>query len=183
MAIAKLPTNFIDAETTQQKYKVTNVGNNEALFEDVSDYTTDGSYFGANEINDQHGTINQVITSVESSDSALTSLKNGTTVISHVTSADRVSSATSATSATTAGSSDNDIVIAEQTLTFTNKVCVIQNANVTADSLANVIFSRDTLETAKKAVISVETSAGAITLTAGRTPSGTIKARINVRVV
>ena len=183
MAIAKLPTNFIDAETTQQKYKVTNVGNNEALFEDVSTYTTDGSYFGANEINEQHQTINEVITSVENTDRGIAQLKNGTTVLSHVDEAGTVASATTATSAGKAGSVDNDIVIAEQTLTFTNKVCVIQNASVTADSLANVIFSRDTLDEARKAVISVETSAGIITLTAGRTPTGTIKARINVRVV
>lgn len=183
MAISKLPTDFVDAETSQQKYKVTDVGNGEALFEDVSDYTTDGSYFGAREINTQHQTINEVITSVENTDRGILQLKNGTTVLNHVDEAGTVASASTATSATKSGSVDNDIVIAEQTLTFTNKVCVIQNANVTADSLANVIFSRDTIDNARKSVITVETSAGAITLTAGRTPTGSIKARINVRVI
>lgn len=183
MAITKLPTNYVDAVTSQQKYEVTDVGNNEALFEDVSEYTTDGSYFGASEINKQHKTINDVITVEETVDAEITKIKNGTTVLLHTDEAGSVASATTSTSATKAGSVDNDIVINEQTLTFTNKVCVIQNANVTASSLANVIFSRDTIETARKAVISVETSAGAITLTAGRTPSGTIKARIEVRIV
>lgn len=183
MAITQLPTNFVDAVTAQQEYQITDVGNNEALFEDVSTYTTDGSYFGANEINTQHKTINDVITAVETVDTEITKLKNGQTVVSEVTSADSVSSATSATSADHAGSVANDIVINEQTLTFTNKVCTISNASVTANSLVDVIFSRDTLENAKKAVISVETSAGTITLTAGRTPSGTIKARIHIRVV
>jgi len=183
MAINKLPTDFVDAVTSQQKYEVTNVGNNEALFEDVSVYTTDGSYFGAFEINEQHKTINDVITAQETIDAEIKKIKNGTTVLSHTDEAGTVASATSATHANTAGSVTNDIVIAEQTLNFTNKVCTIQNANVTADSLANVIFSRDTIDNARKAVISVETSAGAITLTAGRTPSGTIKARIEVRIV
>ena len=183
MAIAQLPTNFVDAETSQHKYLVTSVGNDEALFEDVSEYSTNGTPFGAHEINEQHRAINDTITLSENTDSDISKIKNGTTVLSHVDEAGSVASATSATHATKAGSVNNDIVINEQTLTFTNKVCVIQNANVTAKSLANVIFSRDTLDVARKAVISVETSAGAITLTAGRTPSGTIKARINVRVV
>ena len=183
MAISKLATDFVDAVTAQQEYKVTDVGNGEALFEDVSTYTTDGSYFGANEINTQHQTINDVITVAENTDLALTKLKNGTTVVSSATLADRVDSATSATSATKAGSLTSDIVINEQTLTFTNKVCTISNANVTAKSLVDVIFSRDTLDTARRAVITVESSTGTITLTAGRTPSGTIKARFHIRVV
>jgi len=183
MAITQLPTNFVDAVTSQYEYKVTSIGNDEALFEDVSTYSTYGTPFGASEINAQHTAINDAITLEETVDAEITKIKNGTTVLSNVDIAGSVSSATSATSATRASSVDNDIVINEQTLTFTNKVCTIQNANVTAKSLANVIFSRDTIETARKAVITVETSVGAITLTAGRTPSGTIKARIEVRVV
>lgn len=183
MAITQLPTDFVDAVTAQQKYTVTSVGNDEALFEDVSTYTTDGSYFGANEINEQHKTINDVITVAETVDAEIKKIKNGTTVLTHTNEAGSVASATSATSATKASSVTNDIVINEQTLIFTNKVCTIQNDNVTADSIANVIFSRDMIDNARKAVISVETSAGAITLTAGRTPSGTIKARIEVRVI
>lgn len=183
MAINKLPTDFVDAVTSQQRYRVTDVGNSESLFEDVSVYTTSGSYFGAKEINEQHQAINDVITLAENTDSEISKLKNGTTVLSHTDEAGTVTSAFTATSATKAGSVNNDIVITEQTLTFNNKVCVIQNVNVTANSLANVIFSRDTLDNARKSVITVETSAGAITLTAGRTPTGTIKARINVRVI
>ena len=183
MAITQLPTDFVDAVTSQYKYQVTDVGNDEALFDDVSEYSTYGTPFGASEINAQHKAINDAIDLEESIDADITKIKNGTTVLSHVEQVGSVPSATTATHADRAGSVNNDIVINEQTLTFTNKVCTIQNANVTAKSLANVIFSRDTLDVARKSVISVETSAGAITLTAGRTPNGTIKARIEVRVV
>lgn len=183
MAMAKLPTNFIDAQTTQQKYKVTDVGNNEALFEDVSEYSQDGSYFGANEINDQHQAINDLITLVESTESSIARLKSGSIPTDSVTYAESVTTVNMADKATTVKSVDNDIVINEQTLTFTNKVCTISNSKITADSLANVIFSRDTVDIARKSVISVETSNGAVTLRAGRTPSSALKARINIRVI
>jgi len=183
MAIAKLPTNLVDAVTSQQKYKVTSAGTGQVLIEDVSTYSVDGSYFGAREINTQRGTVNSVITLAESGDTDVTKIKNGTTSISHVTSAGSVTSATTATHADRASGVTNDIVIAEQTLTFTNKVCEITNENITADSLADVVFSRDTLDVAAKSVITVETSAGKVTLTAGRTPNSTIKAAIHIRVV
>jgi len=183
MAIEKLPVDFADAVTSQQMYKVTNAGAGQVLIEDVSTYSVAGSYFGSKEINTQRQTVNDVITLAEKSDSDLAKIKNGTTPISHVTSAGSVSSATTATQANTAGSVVNDFVIPEQTLVFTNKICEITNPAITADSLADVVFSRDTLDVATKSVIEVETSAGAVTLTAGRTPSSDIKATIHIRVV
>ena len=109
MAINHLPTDFVDAETEQRKYEVTDVGNSEALFDDVSEYSVYGSPFGAHEINTQHKAVNDTIDLSESTASDITKLKNGTTIPEEVTSADEVTSATTATSvdyATTATSAD-----------------------------------------------------------------------------
>lgn len=77
---------------------------------------------------------------------------------------------------------NNDFVISEQTLTFTNKVCTIQNNKVTSDSLIDVYFTADTISNASKAGIIVDSNNGSIVLTADRQPTGTIKAAIRVRV-
>lgn len=76
----------------------------------------------------------------------------------------------------------NDYVIQEQTLTFTNKVCTIADNKVTANSLIDVYFTADTIVHAEDCVISVDSVAGAIRLTAEVQPTQTIKARIRVRV-
>lgn len=214
MAITQLPTDFVDAVTAQHKYQVTDVGNDEALFEDVSTYTTYGSPFGAHEINTQHKAVNDAIDLSESTASDITKLKNGTTIPNDVTSADSVTSATTATNANEAltassfsGSptingqtfdgtqditiSDNTklptsksfILRSKQALTFTNKVCTISDNRITADSLAEVVFTSNCIDNARNAVISVETSVGAVTITAGRTPQGTLTATIFIRVV
>lgn len=107
MAITQLPTDFVDAETSQHKYKVTDVGNDEALFEDVSTYTTYGSPFGAHEINAQHKAVNDAIDLSESTASDIAKLKNGTTIPSSVTSADSVTSAETANSVGYATSATN----------------------------------------------------------------------------
>lgn len=235
MAITPLPTNFVDAETEQHEYKVTSVGNDEALFEDVSEYTTYGSPFGAHEINTQHEAVNDTIDLSESTASDITKLKNGTTIPNEVTSADEVTSATTANSvsyATTATSADyaervtsattatkatttpqltggakingvtfsgtqnitiednsrlakskSFILATKQALTFTNKVCEISDNRITADSLAEVVFTNDCLDNAMRALIGVESMSGKVRLTAGRTPSGTLTASIFIRVV
>lgn len=71
----------------------------------------------------------------------------------------------------------------QSVLNFTGNTCSISDSRITADSLADVYFTSDTALTAEKAVIDVETYAGRVDLTAGRTPDGTIKASIVIRVV
>lgn len=71
----------------------------------------------------------------------------------------------------------------QELLTFTGNVCTISDSRITSDSLADVYFTSDTALTAEKAVIDVETFAGRIELTAGRTPDGIIKASIVIRKV
>lgn len=77
---------------------------------------------------------------------------------------------------------DKDYVIAEQDFVFTNRVCVIQDAKVTANSLIDVYFTAATMVAAEDAKIYVDSSAGAITLTAEVQPTSTIRGAIRVRV-
>lgn len=76
----------------------------------------------------------------------------------------------------------NDYIIQEQTLTFVNKVCIIQDAKIKATSLIDVYFTADTIEEAEDCQIVVDSSAGEIILTAIKQPTNTIKAMFRVRV-
>lgn len=78
---------------------------------------------------------------------------------------------------------NDNIVIPNQTFTFTDLQCTIINSKITADSLADVYFTSATIERAKKAKISVETYNGYLVLTAENTPVGSIAGTIKVRVV
>lgn len=77
---------------------------------------------------------------------------------------------------------DKDYVIAEQEFVFTNKVCVIQDQKVTANSLIDVYFTSSTIVAAEDAKIYVESGNGTITLTAEVQPTSTIRGMIRVRV-
>ena len=68
-------------------------------------------------------------------------------------------------------------------LVFSGNICSILDSRITADSLADVYFTEDTINNATKAAISVETYNGKVDLTAGRTPQGDIKASIIIKVV
>lgn len=106
---------------------------------------------------------------------------DGTTPVAHATFADTATSATTATTAETV--TDDFILISQQALTFTNKVCVFNDPRITAASLADVFFTAACTAAAEKAMISVETSPSTLTLTAARTPEMTLTASIRIRVV
>ena len=111
-------------------------------------------------------------------------IMSGSKTVANATHATSADSATTATSATTAGSASNDFILRNnQTLTFTNNVCEISDARITANSLADVYFTNACIQTAIKANITVETTAGKVTLTASRTPEATLTASIKIRVV
>lgn len=74
------------------------------------------------------------------------------------------------------------ILINQERLTFVNNVCTLSDARITASSLADVYFTSATESVAINANITVETSAGAVTLTAGNAPTGNIDATIHIRV-
>ena len=84
---------------------------------------------------------------------------------------------------TTVYTPNDFILINQQTLNFINNVCTISNDKITSDSLAYVHFTSDTISIAEKADISVETYDGNVKLTAINSPTGTIKATIQIRVV
>ena len=75
------------------------------------------------------------------------------------------------------------ILINKQNLTFSSNICTISDARITADSLADVYFTTACLAAAQKASVVPETSAGALTLTAARTPDSTLTATIKIRVI
>lgn len=108
-------------------------------------------------------------------ESDVTDIINGTTTVGN---------ASNAANATTAGSVSNDFILKnQQALSFTNKVCTISDSRITADSLADVYFTNATMQAASKASITVETSAGTLTLTAAREPEIILVASIRIRVV
>lgn len=77
---------------------------------------------------------------------------------------------------------DKDYVIAEQEFVFVNKVCTITDESVTANTLVDVYFTDATMSAAEDAVISVNSTAGSIVLTAENTPASTIRGMIRVRI-
>lgn len=77
----------------------------------------------------------------------------------------------------------NFILCNKQALIFEANVCTISDARITADSLADVYFTAGCIAAAEKSAIVVETSAGAVTLTAARTPEVTLTASIKIRVI
>lgn len=81
-------------------------------------------------------------------------------------------------------SKDEDFVLKNQeSLTFADKMCTIADERITADSLADIYFTTDTITEAEKAVISVEIYEGYLTLVAQNAPAGTIKASKKIMVV
>lgn len=75
------------------------------------------------------------------------------------------------------------ILCNKQNLVFTANVCTINDPRITADSLADVYFTAACFAAAQKASVTVETSAGAVTLTAARVPESTLTATIKIRVI
>lgn len=77
----------------------------------------------------------------------------------------------------------NDFVIPKVTLTFTNNVCEVVDNRVTASSLVDVYFTKDTMSIAENAQVYVDSEAGKIVLTAANTPTANMEALIRVRVM
>ena len=147
----------------------------------------------------------QTATSANSANTATSATSAGT-----ATSANTADTATSATSATTADklttarningvpfdgtnsitvyddtklSKNVDfILINQQALNFTNKVCQLNDTRITANTLADVYFTSATQQAALNADVKVETYAGYVRLTATNNPATTLVATIHIRV-
>lgn len=173
MAITKLPVNFQDdiIDTTindKRRYRLEENTDGTTSLEDATTYEQVGSYFGAEQINATNGAVNELIDKT-------TNFENGTASVKNAETANR---------ATVAESVENDfILVNQQALIFANKICSIQNERITANSLADVYFTSDSINIAENAVISAETYDGKLELVAGREPEGTIRATIHIRVV
>lgn len=75
------------------------------------------------------------------------------------------------------------ILMNKSSLSFTGKVCTIEDKRITADTLVDVYYTAETIEEAGKADITVESINGAVVLTAENDPESDIKATIKVRVI
>lgn len=79
---------------------------------------------------------------------------------------------------------DKDFILRDQqSLTFSNKVCRITDSRITSNSLADIYFTAQTLESAMQAQIELETYNGYLEIYATNTPSRTLVASIHVRVM
>lgn len=159
MAITKLPVNFKDdvidtSVSDRRRYNLITNSDGTISLEDVTTYEQIGSNFGAIEVNKTNGTVNDLIDNV-------TEEKQNIDVIK-----------------------DREFILINQAvLEFSNKIATISDARITENSLADVYFTGDTIQTAEEADISVETENGKVVLTASKQPDSGIKATIKIWVV
>ncbi len=173
MAIERLRTDFKNDILTSgmRRYNVIHNEDGTVSLEDVSVYAQMGDNYGAEEINLANESINGLIDKTSNINNTADEEKS-------------VKYAKSAGEAKSAKSVSGDFILLNNgELTFSNRICEISDGRITADSLADVYFSGDSISIAEKAVISVETYSGRVSLVAGRTPEGPIRASIRIRVV
>ncbi len=179
MAIAKLKTNFQDdiintLVNEDRQFEMIQNTNGTVSLKDVTVYDQTGSNYGAMEINKSNDTINQLIdhtSNIENTSDSEKRVKYAET-------------AGTAESSEAAKSCDNDFILCNQAqLTFEGNSCTINDSRITANSLADVYFSSDSIGEAEEAVVSVETFLGMVTLSSVRTVTGTLTATIRIRVV
>lgn len=186
MAITKLPVNFKDdvidtSVSDKRRYNIIDNSDGTKSLEDVTTYEQIGSDFGAEQVNQTNGTVNELIDQANS-------IESGEKKVKSAEEADKLSTARKINGVEFDGTKDinidNDFILYnKQTLGFIGNSCIINDERITQDSLADVYFTQDTIEIAEEAVISVETYDGFLGLSSVRTPSGEIKASIKVRVV
>lgn len=78
---------------------------------------------------------------------------------------------------------DSHYITGLKYLVFEDKVCVIEDAKVTAESLIDVYFTAETIKEAERCQIYVDSEEGRIVLTAELQPDDVIQAKFNVRIV
>lgn len=167
MEIEKLPVDFVDDVlntdlSDKRRYNLINNPDGTISLEDVTTYRVIGSDFGAEQVNQTNETINELI------DESVSTSKNIEKINKEIKE-----------------ESDKDFILVNQkVINFVSGItATLQDNRITADSLADVYFTTDCYEIARKAYITVDTYEGRVVLTAGRPPEGTITATIHIRVV
>lgn len=74
------------------------------------------------------------------------------------------------------------ILVEDRTLTFVNNVCTISDNRITAGTLVDLYFTAASINEAIRCAMYVDSEAGAVKITASRTPTSTIVATIRVRI-
>ncbi len=194
MVIEKLPVNFKDdvidtSINDKRRYNLITNSDGTTSLEDVTTYEQIGSNFGAEQVNQTNSAVNELIENSEL-------LSNGGEKVKVAEEADKLSSARKINGVDFDGTKDimieddtklpldkDFILLNNETLTFVSRVVMIEDEKITADSIADVYFTSDTIDIAEEASISVETQTGRCVLTAIKEPEGTVKASIHIRVV
>lgn len=203
---------IINTEVQQKrKYNLINNSDGTISLEDVTEYSQKGSTFDAREVNAITTTVNSIIDEKATLESDMESIKNGTLAVGKATNSENANSCVgnAATSTKLAspvningvafdGSADINILdstkvsknedfilVTNHSLVFSSSTrkCRIEDSRVTANSLADVYFTADTISVAADSTITVETVVGAVELTAINIPTSTVVATIRVRVV
>lgn len=209
MAITKLPTNFKDdildtSVNEHRKYQLTAVSGEEDTFqfEDVSTYIQTGTEFNAEKANATNTAVNAVIDLAEENASDIEEILDGTQSVGRAVLANNATQAVKLKTArningvsfdgtgniqiyddTKVSTNKDFILINQQTLTFVDGVCRLNDSRVTENSLADVYFTSATEASASNAGIVVDTYNGYVQLTASSTPSTSLVASIHVKVV
>lgn len=207
MALEKLRTDYTDA-TFEGLRKYNEIKNEDKTvsFDDVTSYINkEKAYYTAKEVNDGNRKINSVIDALEEIDTelpvlyeaiegvkanqgeldALKTEKKENLVSSINEIKESMDSSINEISSKLKDfiKAENDYVVPEQEMIFTDKTCTINDEKVLSTSLVDVYFTSDTIEEATESGISVETHTGKIVLTAQKQPVSTIKAAMKVRIM
>lgn len=204
MAITKLPVNFKDdvidtSVSDKRRYNLITNSDGTTSLEDVTMYEQIGSDFGAEQVNQTNGKVNELIddsvATKELIETLKTEIKDGTVIAKKAENADKLTTPRKINGVNFDGTKDVEIedntkvskdnffkLSNKQLLSFAENVCTILDERITKDSLADVYFTTDTILSAEKAVITVETYDGYVQLNAENAPEQAIKASIKIFV-
>ena len=173
--MSNLSENFKDAVLAagmngKRRIKLTEVSSGVYEMEDVTEYSQQGSSYGASQVNNLNHTVNGKIdtsTIVDSADDAAAVTKTGVPV---------------GCKAFAELANDTGIWIGSTTVESGSTSAVIENAAITADSLIDVYYAESGKETVWNAGVTYSQAAGSLTLTFGSVLTAAVTIS-NVKVV
>lgn len=173
--MADLPVSFKDAVLAptmngKRRVKLTDLGNGIFSVEDVTEYSQEGSCYGASQVNSLNQTVNGKVdtdTIVDSADDAVAVTETGVPVGCKAF-------------AELAGAAG--MWIGSSTVESGSTSAVIENAAITADSLIDVYYAESSKETVQNAGVTYSQAAGSLTLTFGSALGAAVTIS-NVKVV
>lgn len=202
MNINKLPTDYVDSVADVYKYKLTEKSANVYEVADKTEYTEVGSFWTAEDINTSNSVVNAINEEETATQKRIADITSGALQDSMIEAEETIDAPTfqkfkelimlnetpfdgseSVTVEDTDKVSNNDsfILAKNKSLSFSSGVCKITDARIKVDSLANVMFSKDSISEAYRCVVTVDTYDGYLEISAKRTPNVTLVASILIR--